>query len=272
MPETEEKLKPMAVGSLCRDSYKFHIPYYQRGYRWRKCQVENLLNDIAEFLRLCEDKKFLMSCSGSDIYYSLQPLVVRYKNNKWTVIDGQQRLTTIYLLAHKLMPDSPLFEIEYESRNEISDFLKNISTTTTKAKNTEQDFLLQAYKIIDGWVNEYCGLDPYSPQKSALISLLAARETDSKRLQFIWYNISDQCKTDNDEIDLFNRLNKGHLSLTSAELIKAGFCEEIRSGTPGTANEYEEQRFFREWNEIENQFQDDSFWSFIYNEKQSDKK
>lgn len=268
----------MAVGSLCRDSYKFYIPYYQRGYRWRKCQVDNLLNDIAEFLRLCEDKNFLTSCSGNDIYYSLQPLVVRYKNNRWTVIDGQQRLTTIYLLAHKLMPGSPLFEIEYESRNEISDFLKKISTSTTKAENTEQDFLLQAYKIIDGWVNEYCGLDPYSPQKLALIGLLSARETDTKRLQFIWYNISDQCKTDNDEIDLFNRLNKGHLSLTSAELIKAGFCEEIRSRTTEKAEEskkaieYEEQRFFREWNEIENQFQDDSFWGFIYNEKLSDKK
>ena len=260
MAQTEEnKLKPMLVWSL-RD-YKFFIPYYQRGYRWRKCQVENLLSDLVEFTS---------NQDNMGKYYSLQPLVVVWKNDKWSVIDGQQRLTTMYLLVRKLYPDAPLFEIQYESREEISKYLKEISVDS-EVKNTEQDFLHQAYVTISNWIDEVSKRDGQKID-CLKIALKGCTENSFWRLQFIWYDMTDQCRVDNDEIELFNRLNKGHLSLTSAELIKAGFCEEIRSRTPGAANEYEEQRFFREWNEIENQFQDDSFWGFIYNEKLSDKK
>ena len=291
MPQTEEKqpeektLKPMLVGTLRKEQYRFFIPYYQRGYRWRKFQVESLLNDLIEFIS---------NENNIRKFYSLQPLVVVQKKEKegclnidripidvtpssdskkekikWSVIDGQQRLTTIYLLAHKLMPESPLFEIEYESRKEISGYLKNISKDS-KEDNIEQHFLHQAFVTISNWID-----NRDEQQVDDLISSLkGSLETSRWRLQFIWYDISAQCQTDNDEIDLFNRMNKGHLSLTSAELIKAGFCEEIRSRNTESpsSNEYEMQRFFREWNEMENQFQDDSFWSFIYNEKRAEKK
>ena len=261
MPQPEgKKLKPMLVGTLCNEKYAFFIPYYQRGYRWRKFQVENLLSDLVEFTS---------NKNNMDKYYSLQPLVVVKKNDKWSVIDGQQRLTTIYLLARKLMPESPLFEIEYESRREISNYLKGISKDSEE-KNIEQFFLHQAFLAISDWI------DNCNPQQRLILtaSLQSCLDTGFWRLQFIWYDISDQCQTDNDEIDLFNRMNKGHLSLTSAELIKAGFCEEIRYRKTefNSSNEYEMQRFFREWNEMENQFQDDSFWSFIYNEKRAEKK
>lgn len=258
MAQTEEKkLRQMLVGTLCCEQYKFFIPYYQRGYRWRKFQVESLLSDLVEFTS---------NPKNMSKYYSLQPLVVVHKNDMWSVIDGQQRLTTIYLLAHKLMLNTPLFEIEYESRKEISKYLKNISEDSQE-DNIEQHFLHQAYITISGWI------DKCDTQQKILLGLALQGCTESNfwRLQFIWYDISDQCQTDNDEIDLFNRLNKGHLSLTSAELIKAGFCEEIRSQAKENA-EQEEQRFFREWNEIENQFQEPAFWGFICNEKTVGKK
>ena len=116
---TNSILSPMPVGKLIRDKYNFFIPYYQRGYRWRKEQVEKLLDDIYNFVR---DKE------NAEKYYSLQPLVV--VNNKsqskkcdkcthqakcnennesqkcYSVIDGQQRLTTIYLLAKYLFKKS----------------------------------------------------------------------------------------------------------------------------------------------------------------------
>ena len=190
-----------------------------------------------------------------------------------------------------MLPDEPLFEIEYESRKEISKYLKEISTDSEE-KNIEQHFLHQAYVTISEWIDEVKKRDRQKI-KRLTDSLFASGENDDWRLQFIWYDISDQCQTDNDEIDLFNRLNKGHLSLTSAELIKAGFCEEIRSQAKKRAEqeiqtkenaeqaihsqakenaEQEEQRFFREWNEIENQFQDPAFWGFICNEKKTEKK
>ena len=67
---------------------KFIIPKYQRGYRWQERQVEDLLDDILKF----ELEK--------DNFYCLQPLVVKKDkcNEKFIVLDGQQRLTTIFLI------------------------------------------------------------------------------------------------------------------------------------------------------------------------------
>ena len=69
----------------------FYIPSYQRGYRWREQQVKDLLEDIMAFAKKVENKEE----KGS---YYLQPIVLQpQSSNRWDVIDGQQRLTTIYI-------------------------------------------------------------------------------------------------------------------------------------------------------------------------------
>jgi uncharacterized protein with ParB-like and HNH nuclease domain len=49
-----------------RKEMDFFIPSYQRGYRWDKQQVLNLLNDIYDFM-----------LSSSSDFYCLQPIVVK---------------------------------------------------------------------------------------------------------------------------------------------------------------------------------------------------
>ncbi|MFI7195476.1 DUF262 domain-containing protein [Nocardia nova] len=62
----------------------FFVPDYQRGYRWGRPEVERLLDDVA-------------GARGKD--YFLQPIVVkRIQDGKWELIDGQQRLTTLFLI------------------------------------------------------------------------------------------------------------------------------------------------------------------------------
>jgi len=84
----------------------FYIPSYQRGYRWDSRQVEDLLEDIYDFSKKKErnqlkDKEF----------YCLQPIVIKKENfinsmnetsERYKVIDGQQRLTTIYIILKYL--------------------------------------------------------------------------------------------------------------------------------------------------------------------------
>ena len=76
---------PVSIQEILDDI--FYIPSYQRGYRWSIQQVKELLEDIEEF---CE--------KGSNGIYCIQPLVVNHNNEKWNVVDGQQRLTTISIL------------------------------------------------------------------------------------------------------------------------------------------------------------------------------
>ena len=63
---------------------KFLIPSYQRGYRWRPQEVKLLLEDINAIKEQEE--------------YCLQPIVVQQKGEQYELIDGQQRLTTLFLL------------------------------------------------------------------------------------------------------------------------------------------------------------------------------
>ena len=60
-----------AIAEFLDGNHFFNIPSYQRGYRWDKKQVEDLLKDIWDFARNDEKKK-------SD-FYCLQPVVVKKK-------------------------------------------------------------------------------------------------------------------------------------------------------------------------------------------------
>ena len=113
----------------------FYIPDYQRGFRWGKQQVEDLLNDINEFKE-----------EGSN-FYCLQPLVVRNRQDEkkilsqiketnklsdvkklleetkeWEVIDGQQRLTTLFLILKALGNYNP-YTLQYQTREKSKEFL-----------------------------------------------------------------------------------------------------------------------------------------------------
>lgn len=94
----------------------FVVEDYQRGYKWTQEQVEQLLNDIAEH-------------NPDDGFYCLQPIVVkRFKEDdgklKWEVIDGQQRLTTIFLILRYLEGSKPFYCIDYRTRQSSGEFLK----------------------------------------------------------------------------------------------------------------------------------------------------
>ena len=100
----ENKIELKSVKELL--GMKFFIPSYQRGYRWTDQQVKDLLNDLWEFAR---------QKNADYNFYCVQPLVVRQmsveekkanhiaEDELWyEVIDGQQRLTTMYIILKKV--------------------------------------------------------------------------------------------------------------------------------------------------------------------------
>ena len=69
----------------------FIIPPYQRGYRWESRQVEELLDDLLDFVKSLKTKRNRNN-EGHEPYYCLQPItVVRHPENADTyfVVDGQ---------------------------------------------------------------------------------------------------------------------------------------------------------------------------------------
>ena len=197
---------------------QFFIPNYQRGYRWTKQQVVDLLEDLYEFDQEPTEKQR---------FYCMQPLVVKQKREGeqtwYEVVDGQQRLTTFYLLLMALEEGSPkdLFEITYQRmpmllESFFQDDCKNDTSTI------DRYYLSNAYQTIQSWLEEH------PERKSRLRDLLLyaydpPRDEDDEEtkdyahnVRFIWYETQEP-----DPIKVFTRLNIGKISLTNAELIKA---------------------------------------------------
>lgn len=78
---------------------QYAIPVYQRNYEWSKDQCVRLFQDIIAAARRGREH-----FCGS-VVYSL----VKYENNinYYIIIDGQQRMTTVYLILKALMDTAP---------------------------------------------------------------------------------------------------------------------------------------------------------------------
>lgn len=218
---------------------EFYVPDYQRGYRWEKTEIEALLNDIYEFGNKKEDGD-----------YCLQPIVVRNINGRFELIDGQQRLTSLFLIyvyMHKESNgfiDLPKFSISYETRAQSAEFLVN-PDESRKEENIDFYFIYKAYKIISEW---FSGKD----KKSTLTNINTYFD---ECVKIIWYEVPDS----EDSEDLFTRLNIGKIPLTNSELVKALFLKK------NNENEIRQEELSLEWDIIEKELHNDDFWSFLTN-------
>ena len=263
----ENKIELKSVSELLE--MKFFIPSYQRGYRWTDLQIENLLNDILEFSK---------GVDGD--FYCLQPLVVKEQKKdllaeikqansiedeenllkgKWTVIDGQQRLTTIYLILKALENEKcPSIEYERDSYIQVCN-----SSDEIKKDNIEIYHLTSAKHFIDRWIH----IEKRADEEKKWINPKNI-EIDTKKFcnkileqtKFIFYNVGDV--SEEQEHDIFNNLNSGKIALTNAELIKALFLN--KAGKEDIAHREVEQRLLAdEFDQIERTLRQDKFWYFL---------
>ena len=215
---------------------EFLVKSYQRGYRWSKDEVVRLLEDIKQ---------------NENNNYCLQPIVVKKENNIYELIDGQQRLTTIFLIyqyIHEKIPYfmPPKFSISYETRPKSKEYLNDIDITK-KNDNIDYWYMAEAYEAIDDWFSN-------GHQESLPLFSNYFKENVS----VIWYEVDD----DTDSIPLFTRLNIGKIPLTSSELVKAMF---LSNSLNSEMTEERQNEISLQWDNIEKKLRDDSFWYFLTN-------
>lgn len=177
----ENSINQYAIGEILDGRY-FYIPAYQRGYRWTEKQVEDLLRDL-----LC----FAYDSKEDGEFYCLQPVIARKITDKsklesifkadnvdvlqekgvWEIIDGQQRLTSIYLLYKYLVAKKgwdadtlkeeedgkEMYHILYATRDNSATFLEELNLdliAQNKEFNDNIDFyhMANAFKYIDSWI------------------------------------------------------------------------------------------------------------------------
>jgi len=201
----------------------------------------------------------------------LQPLVVKEKNNEnneWEVIDGQQRLTTIFLIIHYIndrwlgqdKEREPV--IKFQERDDCTQFLNNIKVGADKKVDINDDdidfhYISSAYKEINDWAIEIENEKEFE-RSEFLINF-------KKNAKVIWYKIDPE--HDDDGRDIFSRINIGKISLTNAELIKALFLNSSNFKKENIIDEKRIQlkqlQIAAEWDTMEAELNNDEFWLFI---------
>lgn len=241
-------LQLRSVSQLMTES--FFIPAYQRGYRWTSRQVTELLDDVAAFT---ERKR---QVQGE--FYCLQPIVVTQRNGHWELIDGQQRLTTIFLILsyfnNRLVADErkTLFALNYETRQNSASYLRTLDEELHE-ENIDFFHIWQAYQAIRDW---------FKPRSNRLNYIEAAFLNE---VRVIWYEVDQSVEP----IDVFTRLNVGKIPLTNAELVKALFLRGGNFEGEGIrAKQLQQLRIAQDWDEIERRLQDEAFWYFLANRQQ----
>lgn len=237
----------------------FFIPDYQRGYRWTRQQVEDLLNDILEF-----------SQKENAGIYCLQPLVVvrkssdeqlldkihqandlsevkRLLNGQWEVVDGQQRLTTIRLIL-EVLQHPRFYDIKYATREKSAEFLNKIArqdTTQENEDNIDYHHISQAVIVIREWM--------VKKNTEKFLSILL------KQVKFIWYETQEE-----NPKEVFTRLNIGKISLTNAELVKALLLNKSNfDSADDNKIRLWQQEISMEWDVMEYALQSSEFWLFL---------
>lgn len=81
--------KQIKIGTRDTISSNFSIPEYQRPYIWKNRQIVKLLRDITEH-----------QAHSSTMPYYLGSVILHADGERLNIIDGQQRLTTLALMAH----------------------------------------------------------------------------------------------------------------------------------------------------------------------------
>lgn len=216
---------------------EFYVPSYQRGYRWGADEVIRLLDDVYQ-----NGKK----------QYCLQPVVVRKKGSAFELVDGQQRLTTLYLI-YKYMKNvnpffnDPTFSLTYETRDKSEAFLRDIDLDR-RNENIDFWFIANAYETIKTWF-----------EQDLQIRVMHIFEYFKEDVKIIWYEVGET----EDAISLFTRLNIGKIPLTSAELVKAMF---LSRDTDENVDRKKQEEISLQWDSMEKDLHNDSLWYFLTNQ------
>ena len=138
----DNNLKIIPVSSIFTN-ISYVVPIYQRNYAWGDMQIEQLIEDIDS------------SINESDKNYFLGNLIVNQTdNNVYEVIDGQQRLTTLFLLENYLGMTFAKDALRFEAReksNRTLNMINNDNNTELLGELVSVE-IVEGYQIIDNYL------------------------------------------------------------------------------------------------------------------------
>lgn len=231
---------------------KFLIPEYQRPYAWTDDQVLTLFEDLVEYTNNQNESSYFLGCIVS----------FSNKNKEQEIIDGQQRITTLFLLLRAIhrklqkMSDSKekdnfIRQIEpaiwkIDELTSVADY----SSVLIESKVLEVEYNQILENILKTGEVEDKSKDRYSLNYKLLIKLLD-EYANNEPLNFYRFtnNVLNKTivlpiKADTQEtaLTIFSTLNDRGLPLSDADIFKAKIYNKL--------NEENKAKFVEEWKNL----------------------
>lgn len=163
----------------CLSNKSYHIDFYQREYVWSKQTVDILLRDIFYAFELSyeqyKDAELSQEVLEKFNWYYLNIYITNNVDGRVYIVDGQQRLSTLTLIAIKLyhltrneymknalkecifgmdMWKGNVFRLDHDKRHDIMDrILQGISEPPASYKNKTEETLWLRYQDISKYID-----------------------------------------------------------------------------------------------------------------------
>lgn len=251
----------------------FLVPEYQRSYVWEEDNINDLLDDLWYAFEHNDEKE-----------YFLGSLVLKNTNHKeihheYEVLDGQQRLTTLFILQAVIRDLTDNKELKktfnkriFQNKNEIDDIPERIRVVY-RIRDDVEDFIKEFILCLDGTLaleelrdkkkiknisianmsNAILSMNEFFNDSSRSGDIFNFSKFISNNVVFIYVATSNR----EDAFRLFTILNNRGIPLTNADILK--------SINIGVLDENVRINYSTTWEKIENSFGEnfDRFLSFI---------
>lgn len=179
---------------------KYSIPLYQRAYAWEEKQILQLIDDIND---VKNSKK-----------YHIGTLIVSKKDNKFEIIDGQQRLTSLFLLLNCLEINTKN-TLTFECRDKSNYTLENIKKVVEgRIDELDEDKLEESIVKNTFFIKQQIEKEKFKKNKNSFIEKLK---------NVILYRIEVPEKTDLNHY--FEIMNTRGEQLEQQDILKANLME-----------------------------------------------
>lgn len=220
--EYNNSIKDISINNLLKNELYF-IPIYQRGYAWEETQITQLLLDIVDTMN-----------KGYEIKYYLGTLVTNKtidgRSVSYEVIDGQQRLTTLTILAIYLKNSEQCTYLINIQQPNLSFANRPISTKTISELSENLGHLKSHNSITDA----------YNIITSKLSQIL--KESDIEITKFSKYLFEKvtilrvEVPKDTDLNHYFEIMNNRGEQLEKHEIVKSKLMSKLEEQSRSTFN------------------------------------
>ncbi|MDR1051247.1 MAG: DUF262 domain-containing HNH endonuclease family protein [Deltaproteobacteria bacterium] len=220
---------PKEIQKVFSDSYL--IPNFQRPYSWEREHCENLWTDIIAF----HDDVHLIS---EDKYFLGNIVVHLIPSGQYSVIDGQQRLTTLLLLIKALFTRAGTLKtlekclrVEDKLTSELTDKLRIHSEVIEQDNEILNEIILRSvpdsngskmvvnYRNFCAWIDDWHAIHSGADDLNGLISTILYKVV----------LLPIECDSEDDALSIFETINNRGMSLTDADIFKAKLYNKVPS-------------------------------------------